>query len=636
MKNLAIPNDIKSPGRLASRRLFRWLVETSALALAYFLAARAGLILALENTNASPVWPASGIALAALLILGYRVWPGVMVGAVLANLLAFLQNQTAGFPVLVGISSCIGLGNTLQALLGAFLIHRFIGNQKIFESSRNTAKFFAIAFLACFPGSLIGSLTLSVTGLVPWSLYSTVWSTWWLGDTIGTLLLTPAFLALAKWYQEPVVFWEPRRLVEAVLLLGLLFAVCQIVFGEALPMKTPPHPLTFLVLPFLLWAAFRFGQGGVLLMVVVTSGMAIAGTLKGLGPFIQATQNESLLLLQTFMGTLTLTGLLVASILEERRRWEEALRQAQAGLEKHIEERTLELQTINESLKREIAERMRAEGEMRGAYRELQRSQEASLNIMEDLDRQKKELFKTNETLINEIAERRRSQAEREQLEFFAFLASHDLQEPLHKITAFGELLKKSAGPLDQKAKDCVERMQGAAERMSQLIEDLLNFTRTAARDAPFHTVSLKNVVEETVRDLELRIKETRARVKWGELPDVHGDAVQLRQLFQNLIANALKFCKPGEPPQVTLQSRNLDMGFVEITVRDNGVGFDESQVDRIFKPLERLHSQQEYRGSGMGLAICQRIVMRHGGKITAKSTLGKGSAFILTLPLER
>ena len=189
-----------------------------------------------------------------------------------------------------------------------------------------------------------------------------------------------------------------------------------------------------------------------------------------------------------------------------------------------------------------------------------------------------------------------------------------------------------SASRLDTKGRDDLERMRGAAKRMSQMFEQLRELSRIAAEEGSFEPIRLKEVVNQAIRDLDFRIAETKAVVKSEELPAVRANKTQMLQLFQNLIGNALKFHRRDAPPQIMIQGRVLDKEFVEISVQDNGIGFDEKYGDQIFKPFRKLHSAGEYEGSGIGLAICQKIVMHHGGKITAKSSPGKGSNFIFTL----
>jgi signal transduction histidine kinase len=240
--------------------------------------------------------------------------------------------------------------------------------------------------------------------------------------------------------------------------------------------------------------------------------------------------------------------------------------------------------------------------------------------------------LKAEKALQEKTEELERSNKELEQ---FAYVASHDLQEPLHLIMAFADRLQSLQDEVKKdKMPDYVHRMQRSARRMRLLIDDLLQFSRVTTRAKPFVRVDLRAGVLEVIKDLELRLTETEGEVVLGALPEVFADALQMRQLFQNLIVNALKFRRPGVPPRVSIGSRNLESGFVRITVKDNGIGFDEKYLEQIFRPFSRLHSYFEYEGSGIGLAICQKIVSRHGGEITAKSVPGEGSEFTFTLPL--
>ncbi len=221
------------------------------------------------------------------------------------------------------------------------------------------------------------------------------------------------------------------------------------------------------------------------------------------------------------------------------------------------------------------------------------------------------------------------------ELEQFAFIASHDLQEPLRKILAFGDLLvRKSLDKLPEEGKEYLTRMQNSTKRMQQLIRDLLKYTRVAAHLGHPYTVDLREAVMEVISDLELKIERFGANVEVFELPAVKGEKSQIRQLFQNLIANALKF-HGEEQPHIKIYSMRTDQD-CRIFVEDNGIGFDEKYLDRIFAPFQRLHGKSAYEGTGMGLAICRKIVDRHGGSITAKSKPGEGSTFIITLPLEQ
>lgn len=234
------------------------------------------------------------------------------------------------------------------------------------------------------------------------------------------------------------------------------------------------------------------------------------------------------------------------------------------------------------------------------------------------------ELHQANERL--EISNR--------ELQDFASVASHDLQEPLRKIQAFGDRLEtRCAAALGVEGQDYLRRIRNAAKRMQSLIGDLLDFSRVSTRALPPAPVDLNAVAREVVVDLEEAIQRNGGRVELGELPTLDADPLQMRQLLQNLIANALKFRKPDAPPIVRVECQSQEPGSVQLLVQDNGIGFDEKYLDRIFNVFQRLHGRGTYEGTGIGLAICRKIAERHGGSITARSQPGVGSTFIVTLP---
>ncbi len=283
--------------------------------------------------------------------------------------------------------------------------------------------------------------------------------------------------------------------------------------------------------------------------------------------------------------------------------------------------------------------------------------QKRQTETLEHLVRERTQaLEETNLLLMAEVAERRAAEeqvravaAELErsngELEKFAYVASHDLQEPLRKIQAFGDRLQtKCRDALPDTGRDFVDRMLAAAGRMRRLIDDLLTFSRVTTQRRPYKRLDLERLVREVVSDLEVRITQAGGTVHVGPLPDLDADPSQMRQLFQNLIANAVKFHRPGVPPVVTVEGEPFTRApaepgdgepvpMVRVTVRDNGIGFDEKYRDRIFDVFQRLHGRDEYEGTGVGLAICRKILERHGGTITAHSKEGEGATFVVTLP---
>jgi len=273
------------------------------------------------------------------------------------------------------------------------------------------------------------------------------------------------------------------------------------------------------------------------------------------------------------------------------------------------------------------------------------RDQDGKIVGLIGLGRDITEQKRAEDALRSSEAKLRRSAVQLErsnrELQDFAYVASHDLQEPLRKIVVFGERLKeKNTDKFDSESLDFLDRMQKATGRMQTLINDLLSFSRVTTKAQPFTPVNLAEVAAGVVEDLEGRIELVKGRVELGTLPVIEAEPLQMRQLLQNLIGNALKFRRPEEPPVVKVEAQILpdpdtpEKKLCRLTVSDNCIGFDEKYLDRIFNVFQRLHTRNEYEGTGMGLAIVKKIALYHGGDITAKSKPGEGSTFILTVPV--
>jgi light-regulated signal transduction histidine kinase (bacteriophytochrome) len=240
---------------------------------------------------------------------------------------------------------------------------------------------------------------------------------------------------------------------------------------------------------------------------------------------------------------------------------------------------------------------------------------------------------KNRQTLVDYTAKLKESNQD---LQDFIFIATHDLQEPLRKIHSFGSILKEEMGPrLTPDAADCLFRMQDAAQRMSGLIANLLRLTGITTQAKDFQMVDLSVVMEEVKSDLEIPLKECGGRVEIGPLPRLEADVDQMRQLFQNLLGNALKYRKADTAPLVQVESEtDPKTRKVCVRVRDNGIGFEQRHAKKIFNIFQRLHANGEFEGAGIGLAICRKVVERHKGVITAQAQVGKGATFEIVLPL--
>ncbi len=286
--------------------------------------------------------------------------------------------------------------------------------------------------------------------------------------------------------------------------------------------------------------------------------------------------------------------LLAMEDITERKKAQEALKKAYEDLEERVKLRTRELALANEQLQEEIARRRQAQEQLAFKAQELARSNA--------------------------------------ELEQFAYAVSHDLQEPLHVAAGFLQLLsRRYAEHLDNQAREFIARALGSITRMEQLIKDLLDYSRVTSRGREFEPLDANQVVAQVLRDLSLTLQEKQASVTVDPLPVVLADPTQLGRVFQNLIGNALKFCG-DHPPRIHIGAHR-ENGFLKFWVKDHGIGIDPKHFERIFRMFERLHSRQEYPGTGIGLAICKKIIERHGGRIWVESEPGRGATFYFTLP---
>jgi diguanylate cyclase (GGDEF)-like protein len=285
------------------------------LAAVYFVAGKLGLRLAYVNASATPVWPCTGIALAAFLILGYRAWPAILAGAFLVNL------TTAGtFATSIGLA----IGNTLEGVVGSFLVNRFAAGRQVFERAQDIFKFaFLGAMVSTTVSATVGVTTLAVTGFASWNLYGPIWLTWWLGDAVGALVFTPLVLL---WWENPRLHWTHKQVMELFFLFAGLFLTGWIVFLGPFHATLKDYPLEYLCVPFLIWAAFRFGRRKAATVIAFLAAIATWGTTHGFGPFSQESQNTSLILLQTFIGIMAISTLALAAEVTEHRHADERVR----------------------------------------------------------------------------------------------------------------------------------------------------------------------------------------------------------------------------------------------------------------------------------------------------------------------
>ena len=531
------------------------------LAVIYLIVAKLGLMLAQVHASVSPVWPATGVALAALLIWGIELWPAIFLGALLVNL-TVAQDASAGIRVVQALG--IACGNTLEAVAGAWLVSRFAHGRKAFLRATDVFRYIVLAgSLATAISATVGTLTLVSCGLLQKPDFGDAWLTWWMGDMAGAVLVGPFILV---WAAKPTVQIGINRAVEGLFLLISLLVVSALNFSNMFQWGDKHYPLAFLFFPLLAWAAVRFEARGAVAFVSVICCLAINGTLHGLGTFAVVGPNGSLLMLQMFICVATLSALVLAAAVTERKTAEDEVRKLNQELEKRVQDRTAQLEGTNK------------------------------------------------------------------ELEAFCYSVSHDLRAPLRTIRGFSEVLMEQYKPqLDARGQDYLRRTCDAGLQMDKLIEDLLKLSRLARSDIQRAEIDLSAIVQQIATELERG--EPNRMVEFAITPGImaNGDERLLRTVIDNLLRNAWKFTKKQPNTRIEFGRENGDSK--AYFVRDNGVGFDMQYAGKLFGVFQRLHSASEFGGSGVGLAIVQRVINRHGGKVWVDAKVNAGATFYFTLP---
>jgi PAS domain S-box-containing protein len=323
---------------------FRWFLLIVAIAVVYFVTARLSLLLAFEQTSSSPVWPPAGIGLAAVLLLGYRVLPGILIGVFIANVMVFVSNQSETVPIIIVLTSlCIAGGSTLEPFLGAFLFRRFIGHKNSIDRGQDAFTFVAVGALSCMTSSTIGPASICIAGLAPWDIVGIMSFTWWLGDLSGVLIMTPLFLGWSRQLLTPISI---SKGAELSMLLILLFLTSQFAFGGWIDGDLT-NSLAYLLIPFLLWIAFRFGQQVSTVAIALISGLTIWATTHGTGPFLTESLNTSLILVQGFVCVIAITIHVLAAIVSEKREALETVRESEKKYRSLFDDATDMIHIVN-------------------------------------------------------------------------------------------------------------------------------------------------------------------------------------------------------------------------------------------------------------------------------------------------
>jgi PAS domain S-box-containing protein len=664
--------------------------------LVYLVAARIGLSLASVHTNVSPVWPPTGVAIAALILFGRSMWPVIFLGALVTNLWTGLSIPIAGG---------IAVGNTLEALLAVSLLTRRPFNRSLDTVSGVLYFVLYAVILSPIVAATVGNLSLCLGGAADWNQFIPLWLTWWLGDGFGALVVAPFLLA---WSLKSPSLVSTPSILESALLLLLLYLAAMVIFGGWFPGSVKDYPLEHLCLPFLVWAALRFEQRILTSAVILLAGVALWGTSHGYGPFVHGGANESLLLLQVFVGASTLMALTLFAVINERQEAEaEKLtlvaevrrhRQRVEDIVAHVpgvvweawgkpDESTQQIDFISGYVEKMLGysvqewlstpnfwlsivceeDRERAGNEAAAIFA----SRKEGTSRFRWMTRDGKEVWVESHSIVvcddkgeplgmrgvtMDISPAVRAEEERTELlrrereartdaeeanrlrdEFLATV-SHELRTPLNAIIGWSRLLHSNQ--LDkQGVEHALEVIERNAWAQKQIIEDILDVSRiiTGKLRMGLAPIELSEVLQAAIDVVQpaaaAKQIEVRTRIDSPDLR-VYGDAERLQQVAWNLLSNAVKFSSPGGTVEASISQEG---GQVEMSVVDNGPGIAPEFLPHVFERFSQADSSSTRRhsGLGLGLAIVRHLVELHGGTVRAENRQDSNGAILtVTLPL--
>jgi PAS domain S-box-containing protein len=667
------------------------------LTAAYIAAGRLGLAFAFENANASPVWPPTGLAIAALLILGFRAWPAVTVGAFTVN---FMNSGS------VPASLAIAGGNTVEALLAAWVIRRSAGGLAVFDRTADVLRFVLVAGSASAIAASVGSVAVLLTDLGNGAAADRIWITWWLGDTVGAIVVAPI---IVLWDRRPSLAALRARAGELVALVVVLAVASFAVFSPWPPGRAD-YP--FILVPVLLWSAFRFGAWFTAVVTAVVVIVAVDGTLRGFGPFRRFTPNESLLLLQAFVGTTATMMLSVAAEVWRRRAYERDLRVLNEDLERTITARTDELLKVNERLieAQEVAhvgswewdipadrvwwsdemyriygippgatigyetylkrlhpdDRAAADVTVRQAMSDGRPfafdhrvvRDDGSVRVLHGAGRvifdasarpvrmvgighdvtERKEAEEARAQLIHEQARRQEAEESSRAKDEFLAILSHELRTPLNAALGWAHMLREL--PRDAPSTErAVETIYRNLLIQSRLVSDIVDVSRIAkgaltVETAPVDLAAIITSAMDMVREQARARRITlETHIAGGSVPLV-GDAKRLEQVFWNLLSNGVRF---GREEGLLRVEAVIDQDHVRITVEDDGPGIDPAFLPHVFEPFRQADAspRRMHDGLGLGLAIAKHLVELHGGTLAAENVPRGGARLTVILPAQ-
>jgi signal transduction histidine kinase len=551
------------------------------VAVLYYFSARLGYYLAFENTTALPTWPPSGIAFALTILLGRKTWPGITIGSLVANLLAYWNNPALPTHGVILISSGIAIGNTVEPVLGNLLLKFWVKVKYPFNSAKNAFRFLLITLIMCFAGAGIGNWVLLANNVFFQESFLPNMFLSWVSNVVGILVFTPFILSAVR---KPTFSITPEKVIEISIFLFFAFALVIFMQIDYVAI-TFQHALPFLVLPFLLWTAFRFNLSIATCGVLAASLWAVYITTKNQGPFLMADAYNSILLLQIFIGVISISTIVLSSTVKERSVAKKQLMEFTATLESKVHERT-------KLLKEEIHTRKMAE----------------------------QKIHKANEELSKRNTE----------LDNFVYSVSHDLRSPIASVLGLINLALKDKDP--QMKDTYLGMINKSALQQDHFIKEILDQSRNSRLEVKCEEVHFESLLEETFNQMKFATHSVDLVQKVINIEQqriFYSDRWRLKVIFNNIVSNSIRF-RNGRDPVIKIKV-TVEENMAHIVVEDNGRGIEKEHLPNLYKMFYR--ATAEGAGSGLGLYIVKEAIEKLQGHISIESEYHLGTTVRLTIP---